>query len=396
MLSHTTQNHCHVLQFDSARKSIFSASLADFLTKVFMEQQVYDLRIIGANIFDDHILQNGQYVEGSSVENQVKDDGETIVSFSMVISAEYTSEYQMDTISSATFRKMLVHVCDKFQSHLLKHLQDKTGDSYFMYVRSIVLEEPERVEENSGQKGSHVAIEKQTSVDNSKKVASIIAIVVGGTLFIVLSFAAVKFHRKEKELKAARWRSKEMGSLNSFSKNSSSAAVDDYSSHPLSDTYGYNTIIYRNNIEDLKREDRNEEEVLFGMDNPYITNSTDADIALSSVWPGLAAHRTIFPAPAAVAAPMSYTEELRTLPRQHVFAPPGKIGVAIDVLNGQPVVHKVRKGSPLEKMLQPNDIILAIDDEDMSCMSAADVTNKMVRRMDRVRKITFARRPLEL
>jgi hypothetical protein len=184
-----------VLQFDSARKSIFSASLADFLTKVFMEQQVYDLRIIGANIFDDHILQNGQYVEGSSVENQVKDDGETIVSFSMVISAEYTSEYQMDTISSATFRKMLVHVCDKFQSHLLKHLQDKTGDSYFMNVRSIVLEEPERVEENSGQKGSHVAIEKQTSVDNSKKVASIIAIVVGGTLFIVLSFAAVKFHR---------------------------------------------------------------------------------------------------------------------------------------------------------------------------------------------------------
>jgi C-terminal processing protease CtpA/Prc len=91
---------------------------------------------------------------------------------------------------------------------------------------------------------------------------------------------------------------------------------------------------------------------------------------------------------------MSYTEELRKLPKQHVFAPPGKIGVAIDVLNGQPIVHKVRKGSPLEKMLQPNDIIMAIDDEDMSCMSAADVTSKMVRTMDRVRKITFVRRPM--
>ena len=62
------------------------------------------------------------------------------------------------------------------------------------------------------------------------------------------------------------------------------------------------------------------------------------------------------------------------------------------MLNGQPVVHKVRSGSPLEKMLQPNDIIMAIDDVDTTCLCAADVTSLMVRRMDRVRKITFVRR----
>lgn len=184
-----------VLQFDSTRKSTFSASLADFLTKIFTDQQVYDLKIIGVNIFDDHLLHNGQYDEGSSEENQVRYDGETILSFSMVISAEYTSENQMDSISSETFRKMLAHVCDKFQSHLLKHLQDETGDSYFMYVRSIALGEPKSVQGNEVQHGSHVTIKNKETVAASTHVASIVAIVVGGMLFIVLSFAAVKYHR---------------------------------------------------------------------------------------------------------------------------------------------------------------------------------------------------------
>ena len=56
------------------------------------------------------------------------------------------------------------------------------------------------------------------------------------------------------------------------------------------------------------------------------------------------------------------------------------------------MVHKVRRGSPLENMLQQNDIIVAIDDEDTSCLSAANVTRMMVKRIDRVRKITFVRR----
>ena len=93
---------------------------------------------------------------------------------------------------------------------------------------------------------------------------------------------------------------------------------------------------------------------------------------------------------------LSYSDELQYLPQQHVFAPPGKIGVAIDVDNGQPIVYKVRNGSPLEKMLQRNDVIVAIDDEDTSCLSAADVTEMMVKRIDRVRKITFVRRKSEL
>lgn len=195
-----------------------------------------------------------------------------------------------------------------------------------------------------------------------------------------------------------------MGSFPSthLSSKNTMVVLDDYSFDPSSIINGYNTIIspYKNNRDDPKHKDPMDEEFAFFsenyMDDLNSTNPSDVGIAFSSFRHGFAPPSTIFPAPGAVAAPMSYTEELRKLPKQHVFAPPGKIGVAIDVLNGQPIVHKVRKGSPLEKMLQPNDIIMAIDDEDMSCMSAADVTSKMVRTMDRVRKITFVRRPMVL
>ena len=85
-----------------------------------MEQQVYDLKIISVNIFDDHLLHNGQYDEGTFVghlvvnnDKSLDEDGvqPTVLTFSMVISAEYTSIDEMEgsTISSENFRKMLIH-----------------------------------------------------------------------------------------------------------------------------------------------------------------------------------------------------------------------------------------------------------------------------------------------
>ena len=65
--------------------------------------------------------------------------------------------------------------------------------------------------------------------------------------------------------------------------------------------------------------------------------------------------------------------------------------MAIDTIDGHPVVHKVKKGSPLDGLLQPMDAILAIDDVDTTCMSSADVTQLMVKRMNYRRKIVFVR-----
>jgi C-terminal processing protease CtpA/Prc len=73
------------------------------------------------------------------------------------------------------------------------------------------------------------------------------------------------------------------------------------------------------------------------------------------------------------------------------FAPPGKLGIAIDTLNGQPVVHRVREESPLSGVLRRLDVIAAIDDEDTTSMSAAAVTTLMAKKMDQKRKITYLR-----
>lgn len=73
------------------------------------------------------------------------------------------------------------------------------------------------------------------------------------------------------------------------------------------------------------------------------------------------------------------------------YAPAGKLGIAIDTVNGHPVVHRVRGDSPLVGVLRRLDVIAAIDDEDTIDMSAGDVTTLMARKMDQRRKITFLR-----
>lgn len=77
--------------------------------------------------------------------------------------------------------------------------------------------------------------------------------------------------------------------------------------------------------------------------------------------------------------------------RAELWAPAGKLGVAIDVVDGQPVVWRIKDGSPVDGFLQKGDVIIAIDEIDTSHMSAADVTSVMVRRMRQRRKITYVR-----
>lgn len=395
------------LTLDSARKSIFSETLGDFLTKIFQDQQVYDLKIISVNIFDDHILKEDGHFEDQT--SQQMNDAQRTLSFSTVVAAEYTRENEINSIANKNYRQMLVHVCDKFQGHLLQFMKD-TGDPYFMGVESIVLGDFEKM-----YSAKDLSVYEDRTDSNSKvmgmsgetlNIASIVAIVVGSIVFVVSLFFSVKYYRHEQELKSIRWTSKEIASINagtiSFTNSPGEVgcavgALDDYSFDPLgtNNEYnersgngynvgkgnGYNGTVYRDDPIHI---------------NPSIHEYSTS--AATSGWPE-SAPPTMFPVmPALPALPppaqpkLSYTEELQKLPKQHVFAPPGKIGVAIDVLNGQPTVHKVRKGSPLENMLQTNDIITSIDDEDTSCLSAADVTSMMVKRMDRVRKITFIRR----
>mmetsp|Transcript_22599 Transcript_22599/g.34451 ORF Transcript_22599/g.34451 Transcript_22599/m.34451 type:complete len:453 (+) Transcript_22599:93-1451(+) len=73
------------------------------------------------------------------------------------------------------------------------------------------------------------------------------------------------------------------------------------------------------------------------------------------------------------------------------FAPPGKLGVAIDTINGQPVVHRVKDDSPLSGVLRRLDVIIGVDEVNTADMSAADVTSLVAKRMGNNRKITYLR-----
>jgi len=74
--------------------------------------------------------------------------------------------------------------------------------------------------------------------------------------------------------------------------------------------------------------------------------------------------------------------------QRECFAPPGKLGVVIDTTPEGPVVHKVNPGSPLEGIVWPGDIIVAIDDEDTRLLSATEITALMVKNMNQRRKLS--------
>jgi cytoskeletal protein RodZ len=70
-----------------------------------------------------------------------------------------------------------------------------------------------------------------------------------------------------------------------------------------------------------------------------------------------------------------------------VDAPPGKLGIVIDTTLEGPVVHKINSTSPLDGLLFPGDIIVAIDDVDTRAMSASASTALMVKTANKRRKL---------
>lgn len=71
-----------------------------------------------------------------------------------------------------------------------------------------------------------------------------------------------------------------------------------------------------------------------------------------------------------------------------VVAPAGKLGIVIDTTLEGPVVHRVNPGSPLEGVLFPGDIIVAIDDVDTRAMSASSITALMIKTANKKRNLT--------
>ena len=441
-----------VSSIDENQKTSLTTALTKFLKHVFEGQTVYNVEVISATIFDEQFVSNAKNVRGRNLltnqlqagqfhfihddedDDEEDDDGleydygdasdnkdkeeealtvmdaileendggkedanadadendwvvdesewlpndaesaESKGSYALkvttVISAEHAADDQ--TLSHAEFQDMLVHICTKFVDHLVEYVRD--SDAYFANVEQVNVS---AIGTNSGESETMFGSIEGYGV-KGLSAASIVGIVAASIVFVLALIGSIKLVKREQQLKHNKWRSQEIASANAADPSAKSLRVlynrspgDDYSFDP----FGTETppTFYNDNVSDtsshtadndskdqlrLRKSKAAREESISFVSQPDETNS--------SLFSGNSV-------------------------QDHIYAPPGKVGVAIDVIDGRPTVHKIRNGSPLEGLLQTGDIILSIDDVETGNMSSADVTQLMVKRMNYRRKISFIR-----
>lgn len=73
-----------------------------------------------------------------------------------------------------------------------------------------------------------------------------------------------------------------------------------------------------------------------------------------------------------------------------VFAPAGPIGIVVDTTSKGCVVHSLRKTSSMQGLINPGDLIVALDDEDVTKLNASELTKLMARKaQQKERKFTL-------
>ena len=73
-----------------------------------------------------------------------------------------------------------------------------------------------------------------------------------------------------------------------------------------------------------------------------------------------------------------------------VFAPPGPIGMVVDTIDKGCIVHSLKKTSPMQGLINPGDLIVALDDIDVRKMDAAALTKLMAKKSKQTeRKFTL-------
>jgi len=186
--------------FDTtSNKQILSETLTHFLSKIFNDQNVYNVKILSVSLFNDHLLNQQEdgtpYVMASSNTNKEKNS----MVFTTVISGEYTNPTDKQTtnsnnnISNESFRKMLIHITNKFQNHLMSYIDDlEVKDYIFGNIDSVTLYDYQDTSTvgSSGEEVKTLGMSKDTV-----NIASIIAICVSGLVFVLLSIASVRYYK---------------------------------------------------------------------------------------------------------------------------------------------------------------------------------------------------------
>mmetsp|Transcript_35466 Transcript_35466/g.72536 ORF Transcript_35466/g.72536 Transcript_35466/m.72536 type:complete len:514 (+) Transcript_35466:128-1669(+) len=331
------------------------------------------------DVTDDATDESDWVVDESELLPDDADSAESEDAYTLKVTTVISAEHIADdrSLSHSEFQQILLHVCHKFVDHLVEFVRD--SDAYFASVENVTVS---ALGTDSGE-SSETMIGSAAGFDlKGLSAASIVGIVAAGIVFVLGLIGSIKLVKREQQLKRNKWRSQEIASANAAEPSVKSLRVlynrsagDDYSFDP----FGTETppTLYKDNDSDTSSytaDHDSNEHLRFRKSNgvvrdesvSFVSHPTETD---SSLFGGNS-----------------------TSPSQeHIYAPPGKVGVAIDVINGKPTVHKIRNGSPLEGLLQHGDVILSIDDVETSNMSAADVTQLMVKRMHFRRKISFIR-----
>eukprot|EP00574_Skeletonema_japonicum_P009509 CAMPEP_0201734974 /NCGR_PEP_ID=MMETSP0593-20130828/35874_1 /ASSEMBLY_ACC=CAM_ASM_000672 /TAXON_ID=267983 /ORGANISM="Skeletonema japonicum, Strain CCMP2506" /LENGTH=392 /DNA_ID=CAMNT_0048228449 /DNA_START=80 /DNA_END=1258 /DNA_ORIENTATION=- len=342
--------------FDDTKKEAFSNASQHFFQKIFSDHDA-NINILSVGVFDEHITKQADMSVEKLRFRQYPSDHE--VTFSTVVVAQHQDKKKQPLMSSEHFYQNVIYASHEFQDHFLAFLK-QCEDVYFTDVDSVHFDEYQSNRPGAGvsaQSGNNISNNNILGMsDEALNKTSFIVIAICSVLSVAFLFVSFKLQQKRKELISNRWRVEEINLATAKSLETSS---DDVSFDPLV-TAG---------------ESHNKK---FFADAMALSGNL----------------RTSIPSPLfePQASKNSYTDELESLPRDTIYAPPGKLGVAIDILNGQAVVMKIRKGSPITGMLQEGDILLAIDDVDCTCMTLAEVTFLMVKNMERVRRITYVRR----
>jgi C-terminal processing protease CtpA/Prc len=84
------------------------------------------------------------------------------------------------------------------------------------------------------------------------------------------------------------------------------------------------------------------------------------------------------------------SEHFETGTAYDVFAPSGPIGIVVDTTQAGPIVHSLKKSSPMQGLISPGDLIVALDDKDVRRMDAATLTKLMAKKSQQTeRKFTL-------
>jgi hypothetical protein len=351
--------------FDDIKKEAFCNATQHFFQKIFTDHDA-NIDILNVGVFDEQIAkQSGADIPAEKLRfRQYPRDHE--LTLSTVVVAQHLDEKKLPLMSSEHFYQNVLYASNEFQDHFLTFLR-QSEDLYFTGVDSVLFD---KYQANR----PRVSAEPENNISNKNILGmsdealnknSIIVIVICSILSAVFLFASFKLHQKRKELIRIRNRWK-VDNINLAT--AKSLEENPFDQQTSNDEFSFDPLVTVGDSYNNK---------LFADATTLSSNQTSS---------------TPSPLFEPQSSKNSYTEELESLPRDTIYAPPGKLGVAIDILNGQAVVKKIRKGSPITGMLQEDDILLSIDDVDCSCMNLAEVTFLMVKNMERVRRITYVRR----